>query len=165
MNKEKLILFILAAAQFTHIIDFIIIMPLSELLMDVLDIDAQQFSFLVAAYTLSAGVSGFLGAFYLDKFDRRKVFLFFYVGFTVGTVACALAPNYELLLAARILTGAFGGVISSISFSIVGDLIPYERRAMALGIVMMAFSAASALGLPIGLYLAFNFGWTASPHS
>ena len=161
MNKEKLILFVLAAAQFTHIMDFMIIMPLSEMLMEVLSINAQQFSIVVAAYTLSAGVSGFIGAFYLDKFDRKKTFLAFYVGFTVGTIACALAPNYETLLAARIFTGLFGGVISSISLSIVGDLIPYERRAWALGIVMMAFSLASALGLPVGLYFAFNFGWNA----
>lgn len=161
MNKEKLILFILAAAQFTHIMDFMIIMPLSEMLMDVLHINTQQFSLLVAAYTLSAGVSGFMGAFYLDKYDRKKSFLIFYIGFTIGTVACALAPNYELLLAARIFTGLFGGVISSISLSIVGDIIPYKRRAWALGIVMMAFSLASALGLPVGLFFAFNFGWNA----
>ncbi|MGB0521509.1 MAG: MFS transporter [Flammeovirgaceae bacterium] len=161
MNKEKFILFILAAAQFTHIMDFMIIMPLGEMLMDELSINAQQFSFVVAAYTLSAGVSGFLGAFYLDKFDRKKVFLLFYIGFTLGTLICAIAPNYELLLGARIFTGMFGAVISSITLSIVGDLIPYQRRAMALGIVMMAFSAASALGLPVGLSLAFNFGWNA----
>ena len=161
MNKEKIILFILAAAQFTHIMDFMIIMPLGELLLGELAIDGQQFSLVVAAYTFSAGVSGFIGAFYLDRFDRKKTFLLFYIGFTLGTLACAFASGYNSLLLARTITGLFGGVISSISLSIVGDIIPYEKRAWALGIVMMAFSAASALGLPTGLYFAYNFGWNA----
>jgi len=159
MNKEKVILFLLAAAQFTHIMDFMIIMPLSNLLISEMNIDGREFSWVVSAYTFSAGLSGFIGAFYLDKFDRKKTFLLAYIGFTFGTLACGLATGYESLLIARIVTGLFGGVISSISLSIVGDVIPYERRAWALGIVMLAFSLAAALGMPTGLFLAFNFGW------
>ena len=161
MKKEKVLLYTLAAVQFTHIMDFIIMMPMGEMLMKVLDIDAASFSYLVASYTLSAGISGFAGAFFLDRFDRKKLLLFFFLGFTLGTFVCAFASSYATLLIARVIAGLFGGVMNSIVLAIVSDVVPYERRAWALGIVMMAFSLASAFGLPVGLYFAFNFGWNA----
>lgn len=161
MKKEKAVLFLLAALQFTHIVDFMIMMPLGPQLMRLFGIGPAEFSWLVSSYTFSAGIIGFLGAFVLDRFDRKKVLQFVYAGFTVGTLACAFAPGFYWLMAARILTGAFGGIISATSLSIVGDLIPEQRRASAMGIVMTAFSLASVLGVPIGLYLASLWSWHA----
>lgn len=158
-NKERIILLLLAALNFTHILDFMIMMPLGNFLMPYFNITAGQFSSVVAAYTFSAGTSGFLAAFFVDNFDRKKVLLFGYVGFLLGTLCCAIAPTYELLLAARIFAGVFGGIIGAQVLAIVADLIPYERRAAAMGMIMAAFSVASVFGVPFSLYLSNQFGW------
>ena len=79
----------------------------------------------------------------------------------MGTLACGLAPNYELLMLARIFTGLFGGVLGAVILSIVGDVIPFEKRGRAMAIVMAAFSAASVFGVPFGLWIATAYGWNA----
>ncbi|MGB3618698.1 MAG: MFS transporter, partial [Catalinimonas sp.] len=160
-RKEYLLLAVLAAIQFTHIVDFMILMPLGPQLMRLFDIDPQQFSLLVSAYTFSAGIFGFAGAFFLDRFDRKRALQTLYVGFVVGTVLCALAPTYEVLLLTRVATGAFGGVLGALVLAIVGDAFPLSRRAGAMGVVMAAFSVASVFGVPFGLYLATQFTWHA----
>ena len=161
MKKEQFLLFILAAAQFTHIMDFMIIMPLGSQLMRIFDITPQQFSLLVAAYALSAGVFGFLSAFSIDRFDRRKALLIVYAGFILGTFACAMSPNYHVLLLSRVITGAFGGILGALILAIISDLFSYEKRARAIGIVMTAFSVASVFGVPFGLYIAALYNWHA----
>jgi predicted MFS family arabinose efflux permease len=161
MNKERIFLLILASAMFTHIMDFMIMMPLGPQLMRLFDITPQQFSFLVSSYTFTAGGSGFLAAFLIDRFDRKDSMLFIYTGFLAGTIACALAPSYHILLAARCLSGAFGGILGALILSIVSDAIPLERRASGIGIVMASFSAASVFGVPFGLFLASKFNWQA----
>jgi MFS transporter, DHA1 family, inner membrane transport protein len=159
MKKERIILLTLAAAMFTHIMDFMIIMPLGPQLMRLFDITPQQFSFLVASYTITAGLSGFAAAFLIDRYDRKKSMLFIYIGFTVGTIACALAPSYVVLLITQSLTGAFGGVLGAIILSIVADVVPLERRAQGIGIIMASFGFASVLGVPFGLFIASKFSW------
>lgn len=158
-RSEKILLTILASIQFSSIVDFMIMMPLGPQLMRMFGINPHQFGLLVSSYTFSAGISGFLASFFIDKFDRKTSLLFFYVGFALGTLACAIAPTYELLLLARGLTGIFGGVLSSLVLSIVSDAIPYERRGSAMGIVMTSFSLASILGVPFSLFLANQFSW------
>ena len=159
--KERTILLLLAVLNFTHIMDFMIMMPLGNYLMPYFDISSQQFSMLVAAYTFSAGISGFLAAFFVDGYGRKKVLMFAYAGFLIGTLFCALAPAYELLLASRVVAGLFGGLIAAQVLSIVADLVPYERRGAAMGMIMAAFSAASVFGVPFGLYIANLFNWHA----
>lgn len=158
-SKEKIVLLLLAAINFTHILDFMIMMPLGNYLIPYFDISSQQFSMLVAAYTFSAGISGFLAAFFVDNFDRKKVLLVGYSGFLLGTLCCALAPSYSFLLLSRVVAGTFGGLIGAQVLSIVADLIPYERRGMAMGIIMAAFSVASVFGVPFALYIANIFNW------
>ncbi|MEJ7693932.1 MFS transporter [Daejeonella sp.] len=158
-SKEKIVLLLLAALNFTHILDFMIMMPLGNYLMPYFKISPQQFSMLVASYTFSAGIAGFLAAFFVDNFDRKRVLLFGYIGFLLGTLLCALAPTYTFLLLARIVAGIFGGLIGAQVLSIVADLVPYERRGMAMGIIMAAFSVASVFGVPFGLYMANLFNW------
>lgn len=152
---------ILAILQFTIILDFMVLSPLGAMLLDELSITTSQFGLVVSAYAFSAGASGFLAAGFADKYDRKKILMFFYVGFVIGTVLCAIAPSYELLLAARIVTGIFGGVIGSISQAIISDLFKLEVRGRVMGFVQMAFAASQVLGLPIGLLLANSFGWHA----
>ena len=161
MSKERLFLFILASAMFTHIMDFMIMMPLGPQLMRLFEISPTEFSFLVSSYTFTAGVSGFFAAFLIDRFDRRSSLIFIYTGFVIGTIACALAPTYPILLMARSVAGAFGGILGALILSIVSDAIPLERRASGIGIVMASFSVASVFGVPFGLYLASVFSWQA----
>lgn len=160
-SKESIILLLLTVLNFTHIMDFMIMMPLGNYLMPYFDISSQQFSMLVASYTFSAGISGFLAAFFVDNFDRKKVLMFAYAGFLIGTLCCAISPTYEFLLISRIVAGLFGGLIAAQVLSIVADVIPYERRAAAMGMIMAAFSVASVFGVPFGLYIANLFNWHA----
>jgi predicted MFS family arabinose efflux permease len=159
--KERTILFTLAAVQFTHILDFMIMMPLGSHLMRVFQITPEQFSHLVAAYGLAAALTGFGAGFFLDRFDRKRALLTLYAGFGISTLSCALAPTHHALLAARFAAGAFGGVASSVVVAMVGDVIPPERRGRGMGIVTVAFPIASVLGVPLGLALAERFEWHA----
>lgn len=159
MIKETTLIFILAITQFTHIIDFMIVMPLGAQFMEIFDISPAQFSWIVSAYALAALVSGLLAAMVLDRFDRKSALLFCYAGFTIGTLACSAAPSFIMLLAARAFTGLFGGILSALILSIVADTVPLERRGKAMGLIMMAFSVASVIGIPVGLYLAAEYSW------
>lgn len=161
MKKESVLLILLAAINFTHILDFMIMMPLGNYLMPYFDITPQQFTFLVATYTLSAGTSGFIAAFFVDNYDRKKILLIGYVGFLLGTLACGVAPSYHLLLVARLVAGVFGGIIGAQVLSIISDAFTYERRGAAMGAVMSAFSIASTIGVPFSLYLANAISWHA----
>ncbi len=156
---EVFIIAILAIMQFTVILDFMVLSPLGAIMMPELSIDPSQFGLVVSAYAFSAGASGLFAAGFADKFDRKKLLLFFYAGFIVGTLFCALAPTYHFLLGARVVTGLFGGVLGSISFAIITDLFNMEVRGRVMGFVQMAFAASQILGIPIGLYLANDFGW------
>src|SRR2546429_5836747 len=160
-HSERLLLLLLAAVQFTHIMDFMIMMPLGPQLMRELHIGPGHFSALVAAYTISSGVVGLLAAPFIDRFDRRKLLLFAYAGFIAGTLACAFSHNATTLLAARALSGAFGGLSISMVMAIIGDVVPAGRRASAMGIVMTGFSVAAALGVPFGLQFAPRLRWEA----
>jgi predicted MFS family arabinose efflux permease len=150
---------LLAVVQFTIILDFIIMSPLGAILMPALDITAAQFGVAVSAYAFSAGISGVLAAGFADRFDRKRILLFFYVGFTAGTALCALAPNYHLLLLGRIVTGLFGGVVGSVVLAIVTDLFPLHLRGRVMGYVQTAFAASQVLGIPVGLFLANRWNW------
>ncbi len=156
---ERLLLFVLAAIQFTTIVDFVIIMPLGPQYMRVFDIRPGQFGTIVSAYAISAGISGIAAGFFLDRFDRKWALLSLYLGFAIGTLFCALAPTYHLLVVARAVAGAFGGVVGGLILAIVGDVIPEARRGAAMGLVMSSFSVASICGLPLGLVLASRINW------
>jgi predicted MFS family arabinose efflux permease len=162
-RAEWLLLLALSAVQFTHIIDFMIIMPLGPTLMrpDTLGLTPQEFGFMVSAYAFSACIAGVVAAWVIDRFDRKTALLWLYAGFTVGTLCCAIAPTYALLLVARAVAGAFGGVVAANILAIIGDAFPDSRRGRATGAVMSAFSVASIAGVPAGLYLANLLGWRA----
>ncbi|MFO0964874.1 MAG: MFS transporter [Gemmataceae bacterium] len=165
---EWLLLLVLASVQFVHIVDFMIIMPLGSRFINaagggsgVLHLTTGEFGLVVSAYTISAGLASLLAARFLDRFDRKNALLFLFAGFTLGTLLCALARSYPLLLAARAVAGAFGGVAAANVLAIVGDAFPDARRGRATGVVMSAFSVASIAGVPLGLFLAEASGWRA----
>lgn len=162
LRKERWYVIILATIQIAHILDFVIMMPLGPRFMRVFNITPVGFSTLVSAYTFSAGIVGFIGALYADHFDRKKFLLFNFTGFIIGTYLCAIAPNFSALLFARIIAGAFGGILNACVLSLVSDLIPFQRRGAAMGVVMSAFSISSVLGVPTGLYIANLFDWHAA---
>ena len=161
MKQKKIVLWLLAALNFTHILDFMIMMPLGNYLMPYFNISPKQFSWLVAAYTVSAAITGFSAAFIVDRYDRKKILLVGYVGFLIGTIACGIAPTYWLLVVSRTVAGLFGGLIGAQVLSIIADLFSYEERGKAMGTVMSAFAAASTLGVPFSLYLANLISWHA----
>lgn len=158
---QKFAIFILAITQFTVILDFMVMSPLGDILMKSLSLKPSHFGFAVSAYAFSAGFSGLLTAGFADKFDRKKLLLFFYIGFILGTMLCGIASSYPLLVGARIITGLFGGVIGSISMAIIADLFEIQQRGRVLGFIQMGFGASQVLGIPIGLYLANLWGWHA----
>ncbi len=159
--KERLILVLLAALNFTHILDFMIMMPLGNYLMPYFHISPQEFTILVSVYTISAAISGFVAAFFVDNFDRKKILLLAYCGFLFGTICCGAAPSYALLLLARTVAGIFGGLIGAQVLAIIADTFSYERRGAAMGAIMSAFAIASTLGIPFALYLANHISWHA----
>jgi predicted MFS family arabinose efflux permease len=158
-NQERLLLFTLAAINFTNIMDFMIMMPLGPQLMRTFGIGTSEFGLIVSSYTFSAGFSGFVTAFFIDRFDRKRFLMMLYSGFLIGTLACGLAPDHLTLIIARIFTGLFGGVLGAVILSIIGDTIPFDRRGKAMGYVMAAFSMASVFGVPFGLFIATHYSW------
>lgn len=160
-SYQKFVMVVLAFLQFTIVLDFMLLAPLGALVIPQLKITTTQFGLIVSAYALSAGASGFLTAGFADRFDRKKLLLFFYAGFLIGTLLCGLASSYYLLLAARMVTGVFAGVVGSVVFAIVTDLFPMEMRGRVMGVLQTAFAASSVLGIPFGLLLSNRWGWNA----
>ncbi len=158
-RHELALLLTLAAVQFTHIVDFMLMMPLGPQFMRLFAIGPHEFSLLVSSYTFAAAASGFVAAFWIDRFDHKRALLFLYGGFIVATALCGLAPSYPLLLAARVVAGAFGGVTGGLVLAIVADLVPFARRATATAIVAASFSLAAVAGVPAALWIAAHYTW------
>lgn len=156
--REWALIVLLAAVNFTHLLDFVIIMPLGQQLMHELRITPFQFSTLISVYALAAFVVGLMGAVVADRFDRKHLLLFAYGGFTVATLFCGLAGSYEVFLVARGCAGGFGGLAASVLLAIIADVFPEGKRGTAIGAVTSAFAVAVVLGIPLGLELSAAFG-------
>lgn len=160
-RPEWALLLVLVAVQFTHMVDFVIIMPLGKRLMTELSISPERFGYVVAAYAWAAGLASLAASFMMDRFDRRAVLLTMYGGFALSTLFCGLAASYETLLVARTLAGVFGGTAAVALMAVIGDVFPPEKRGRATGAVVSSFAVASIAGLPLGLWLAKWQGWGA----
>jgi len=156
---QAFMIVILSLLQFTVILDFMVMAPLGALLIRILKISPSQFGWVVSAYAFSAGIAGIIAAGFADKFDRKKMLLVFYAGFVLGTFLCGIAPDYNFLLVARMVTGIFGGVLMATNMAIVADLFSLEVRGRVMGYVQMSFAVSQVAGIPIGLFLANQFGW------
>ena len=160
-KRERWLLLTLASIQFTSVLDFMIMMPLGPQLTELFGISAGEFGFLVSAYTFAAGLSGLLAATYIDRFGRKRMMLTLYPLFGVAALACSFAPTFAWLMLARVASGFFGGVLMALSQTIVAEVIPFERRGRAMGVVMTSFSVATVAGVPLSLLLASHFNWHA----
>ena len=158
-GRERAVLFTLAGIQFSHIVDFMMMMPLGPFITTGFGIGPAEFGLLVSAYTFSAGVSGFLAATYIDRFDRKRLMLGLYALFAVFTALCGWSTSLSGLMAARVGAGFFGGVLNALSQTIVADVIPFERRGRAMGVVMTSFAVGTVAGVPATLFLANHWGW------
>ena len=158
-RNEIVLVSLMALLNFTHILDFMIMMPLGNILMPKWDLTTSQFSVIVSSYSLAAFCSSFATIFFADKFDRKRLLLFGYLGFLVGTFGCVFAFDANSMIIDRTFTGIFGGLISAQVLSIIGDVVPYERRGRAMGLLMGGFALASVIGVPFGLFLANHFAW------
>lgn len=164
LPTEKRLLYLLAAIQFSHIVDFMVMMPLGPLLAREFGIVTHEFGALVSSYTFAAAASGLACAFFIDRFERKRFLLVMYALFALATLACALAPNFAGLLVARALAGVFGGVLGALVNTVVADRIPPIRRGQAMGVVSTAFAMSTVLGVPASLWLANHWssvGWRA----
>ena len=156
--RERLVLWLLALIQFTVIMDFMVMMPLAPQLMQAFTITPAAVSGAVSAYAWCAGLSGLLAAMYIDRFDRKQLLLWMFALFTLSNLACAIAPNFHVLVLSRAFAGVTGGVLGAMVMAIIGDLIPAHRRGAATGVVMTSFSLAAVVGVPTGVMLAAHFG-------
>jgi predicted MFS family arabinose efflux permease len=157
-RSEWGLILVLVAIQFTHMVDFVIIMPLGRRLMTELSLDKSEFAHIISAYAWAAGLMSLLASFVMDRFDRKTVLVVMYGGFCLSTLFCGLASDYVWLLVSRTLAGAFGGTAAVALMSVIGDVFPPEKRGRASGAVMSSFAVASIAGLPAGLLLAEHFG-------
>jgi DHA1 family inner membrane transport protein len=164
-GSEWAILLVLATVQFTHVLDFVIMMPLGPKLQSDLKISPEdfsdRFSLIVSAYGFSAGIMGLLAARLLDRFDRKKLLLVLFAGFGLGTYLCAVAPDYGILVLGRAVAGGFAGIMGANVLTIVSDVFPETRRGTAMGVVMSSYSVANIIGIYVGLEIAEHFGWRA----
>ena len=158
-SYQKVVVGMLAFLQFAVILDFMLMAPLGAVIMPSLSVTPAQFGSVVSAYAFAAGVSGLLTAGFADRFDRKKLLLFFYAGFIAGTAWCGVAQSFESLLLARVVTGLFGGVIGSVVLAIATDLFPPQMRGRVMGFIQTAFAASQILGIPIAIYLSNHWNW------
>ncbi|MFL5729426.1 MAG: MFS transporter [Cytophagaceae bacterium] len=157
--REYMVISILTLVHFLYLSDFLLMMSLGGELMLFLHITPPQLGMLITAYTFSAAVFGFLGAFFLDRFERKDSFMFVFTGFVIGIMVCALSPNYSVFLCGRIITGAFAGNLMALVLSLLGDTVSRSRTGTATSIVMSAFSIASLISIPAGLFLSNEITW------
>jgi predicted MFS family arabinose efflux permease len=157
--QERWILWVLAGIQFSHIVDFMIMMPLGPQITQQFGIGDAAFGFLVSAYTWAAAISGLVASAYVDRFDRKRLLIVLFVAFAIATLGCAVAWSYTSLVAARIATGLFGGVLSALVQTMVAELIPFERRGRAMSVILSAFSLATVVGVPTSLFIAAWSSW------
>jgi predicted MFS family arabinose efflux permease len=154
MKNEKLILYFITFVWFCSIVDFLLLLPLGTSFMKLYQISPRQYSWLIAAYSVSGGCSSFAAAFYVDKFDRKHVLMTAFCLFGLGSILCSFAFSFEVMLFARFFTGLFGGLLGGVTIAIVSDMIPYERRGKAMGILNLGFGLASIFGIPFAIFIS-----------
>lgn len=159
--NERAVVLLIAAIQFVNILDFMIVMPLGPEFALELGIASHNMGIVTGSYTAAAAITGIACSFFLDRFDRRKALAVSILGLMVGTAAAALSWDFYSLIGARVLAGAFGGPVSSLSLAIISDVVPAQRRGRAVGTVMAGFSVASIVGVPLALEIAHAGGWRA----
>jgi len=158
-RQDAWLLWPLAAIHFYHLLDLLMLQPLAPQLMSQLALSGGQFASLVTAYALCAALGGLIAALFIDRVERKRLLLILFALFSLMTLLCGLASDYAVLLLARGVSGLAGGMLSAMVQTLIGDLIPPERRGRATGLMMSMFSLASILGVPLALWLSELGGW------
>lgn len=117
---------------------------------------------LVGFFAISYAVSTPIIVLSTGRFRRFPLFVTFLAVFNVGNLLAIVAPTYETLLVARVLTAVVSGVLLSTVMTFINDIIPREKSARIISFVYAGFSVASVLGTPIGTLLADAFGIKAA---
>ena len=156
-HNEYQIVFLVAFIGFLASTDSMLLMPLSNIIMKNYDVSAQVSTWVISVYSIFAGISGFLSASIMDRFDRKRLLIGTFIGFAICTLLCGYANSFGLFVLYRGITGIFGGIVGGVGVAIVSDLIPFKRRATAMSIISLSFAVSAIVGVPIGLKLAKDF--------
>ena len=117
---------------------------------------------LISGYALGVAVGAPILTIATRKLPRKTVLLALMAIFTLGNLACALAPSYELLMAARVVTSLAHGTFFGVGSVVATGLVAPERRASAIAIMFTGLTAATLLGVPAGAWLGLQYGWRAT---
>jgi predicted MFS family arabinose efflux permease len=160
--ENRVIVFLIVLVQFVNALDFVIVMPMGPDLAEGLGFKVEEIAWVTGAYTVSAAIVALLVARILDAFDRKKVLMFALLGMVLATALAGISTEMSGLIIARLLAGGFGGIAIAIGISIVADAVSEQHRGKALSMVMAGFPISAIVGIPLGLYLAYVFGWQAA---
>ncbi|WP_137940083.1 MFS transporter [Chitinivorax sp. B] len=150
---------LLAALQFVYIVDFMMILPLGPDIAHTLGFSVAHVSWPAGAYTAAAVLSGLVAVRWLDRFDRRPALLTVFSLFSLATLSVTQVTNLETLIIARAMIGLFGAPAVALGMAILIDTVPPPQRGRAMGKVMIGFSLAAIVGVPMALELSRLGGW------
>src|SRR5215469_7740657 len=157
---ELPMLLVLAAVNFTSVVDFLIIMPLGPQYLRELNITSAQFGLTVSAYGIAAGLTGILVSIFLDRVNRKNALLGIYAGFTLATLFCGLVSDYPLLLAVRCLPSIRVSMREANEHQVTRMLQILSRKDHQKALLLMALMTGSSFFvLPyLSNYLIANVG-------
>ncbi|KKB10099.1 MFS transporter [Devosia chinhatensis] len=118
--------------------------------------------FLVSGYALGIALGGPLLTLATRSMNRKLLVIVLGLGFTFGQALCALAPNFELLMAARVFVSALHGSYFGIAFILATAIVPPERRGFAMALILAGLTVSNILGVPGGTAIGNALGWRAT---
>src|SRR4051795_3734306 len=116
--RERRFILLLAAVSFVNILDFVMVVPLGPDFARGLGIPTSRLGVIGSSYTAAAFVAGLVGTLFLERFDRRSALAGAMLGLVPAPAAGGLAPSFGMLVAARVMAGAFGGPATSVGMAI-----------------------------------------------
>jgi DHA1 family inner membrane transport protein len=141
--------------------EFVIMGLLIQVAAD-LHVTIAQAGLLISGYALGVFVGAPLLTAATVRLPRKAVLVGLMVVFTLGNLACALAPNYTVLMAARVLTSLAHGTFFGVGAVVATSLVTEERKASAISIMFTGLTVATLLGVPAGAWLGLHHGWRAT---
>ncbi|SMH57313.1 MFS transporter [Mesorhizobium australicum] len=155
-------LYALAAGAFgIGVTEFVIMGLLLEVGND-LGVSISAAGLLISGYALGVVVGAPLLAAFTARWPRKTVLLALMGVFTLGNLACALAPDYWTLMAARVLTAFAHASFFGVGSVVATGLVPSDRKATAIAVMFTGLTAANVLGVPFGTWLGQAYGWRAT---
>lgn len=127
-----------------------------------LDVSIPVAGYLVSGYAIGIAIGGPALAVLTKKLNRKLLVVLLGIGFTLGQALCAIAPNFELLLLARIFVSVLHGTYFGIAFVIATSIVPAERRGFAMALILSGLTVSNVLGVPGGTAIGAMLGWRAT---